>query len=71
MDPVLVGECNWEINAIQGQNVEEDDMEANQAPQEYPPNPSVWRKSADHQRHLSPKEECRGSPREVETLLGR
>ena len=48
LGPVPVGECNRKFDAMQAQDDEEDDMEANQAPQEYPSNPNLWREGANH-----------------------
>ena len=48
LGPVSVGESNREFDAMRAQEEEDDDMEANRAPQEYRPNPDLWAQGANH-----------------------
>ena len=46
LGPISIGEPNREFDAMRTEDEEEDDMEANRAPLEYPPNPELRRHNA-------------------------
>lgn len=48
LGPVPVNEPNREFDVMRAEDEEEDDLEANHAPREYPPNPNIWARGADH-----------------------
>jgi len=48
LGPVPVDEENREFDEMRAQEEEDDDMEANRAPREYPPNLDLWAEGADH-----------------------
>jgi len=48
LGPIPVDEANHEFDAMRVEEGEENDMEANRAPQEYRPNGDIWAEGADH-----------------------